>query len=108
MALVVALAVTGVVANEVLLLYLWTAVVILAHIHYGVSVVSAAGPHATFITSPFPVFDFDALLVLSFIHVVVSFGLIPLRFSSSAATSTSWPSPLKSPTVTDRRRSESA
>lgn len=40
MALVVALAVTGVVSNEVLLLYLWTAAVILAHIHYGVSVVS--------------------------------------------------------------------
>lgn len=41
MALVVGLAVTGVVANEVLLLYLWTAAVILAHIHYGVSVVGA-------------------------------------------------------------------
>lgn len=39
MALVVSLAVTGVVANETLLLYLWTAAVILAHIHYGVSVV---------------------------------------------------------------------
>ena len=36
---VVLLAVTGVVANETLLLYLWTAVVVLAHIHYGVSVV---------------------------------------------------------------------
>lgn len=41
MALVVALAVSGVVANEVLLLYLWTAAVVLAHIHYGVSVVRA-------------------------------------------------------------------
>lgn len=41
MALVVALAVTGVVANEVLLLYVWTAAVVLAHINYGVSVVSA-------------------------------------------------------------------
>lgn len=38
---VVLLAVTGVVANETLLLYLWTAAVILAHIHYGVSVVRA-------------------------------------------------------------------
>lgn len=44
MALVVALAVSGVVANEVLLLYLWTAAVVLAHIHYGVSVVRAH-PH---------------------------------------------------------------
>lgn len=41
MTLVVLLAVTGVVANETLLLHLWTAVVILAHIHYGVSVVRA-------------------------------------------------------------------
>lgn len=39
MALVVLLAVTGVVANETMLLYVWTAAVILAHIHYGVSVV---------------------------------------------------------------------
>jgi len=38
---VVLLAVTGLVANELLLLYLWTAAVILAHIHYGVSVVRA-------------------------------------------------------------------
>lgn len=36
---VVLLAVAGLV-NETLLLYLWTAAVILAHIHYGVSVVS--------------------------------------------------------------------
>lgn len=40
MVAVVLLAVTGVFANETLLLYLWTAFVILAHIHYGVSVVS--------------------------------------------------------------------
>lgn len=39
MALVVLLAVTGVVANETVLLYAWTIAVILAHIHYGVSVV---------------------------------------------------------------------
>lgn len=39
MTLVVLLAVSGVVANETLLLYLWTATVVLAHIHYGVSVV---------------------------------------------------------------------
>ena len=36
---VVGLAVTGLVADETALLYCWTAVVILAHIHYGVSVV---------------------------------------------------------------------
>lgn len=41
MSVVVLLAVTGVVTNEILLLYLWTAAVILAHIHYGVSVVRA-------------------------------------------------------------------
>lgn len=41
MAPVVVLAVTGVVADEVALLHLWTTVVILAHIHYGVSVVRA-------------------------------------------------------------------
>lgn len=41
MVAVVLLAVTGVFANETLLLYLWTAFVILAHIHYGVSVVRA-------------------------------------------------------------------
>lgn len=46
MALVVALAVTGVVGNEVLLLYAWTAAVVLAHIHYGVSVVSAHAAHS--------------------------------------------------------------
>uniref|UniRef100_A0A673ZS05 Ethanolaminephosphotransferase 1 n=1 Tax=Salmo trutta TaxID=8032 RepID=A0A673ZS05_SALTR len=40
MATVVLLAVTGLVANETLLIYVWTAVVILTHIHYGVSVVS--------------------------------------------------------------------
>lgn len=39
MALVVLLAVTGVVANETMLLHVWTVAVILAHIHYGVSVV---------------------------------------------------------------------
>lgn len=39
MTAVVLSALTGVVTNETLLLYLWTAVVILAHIHYGVSVV---------------------------------------------------------------------
>lgn len=39
MALVVLLAVTRVVANETILLYVWTVAVILAHIHYGVSVV---------------------------------------------------------------------
>lgn len=38
MTAVVVLAVTGV-TNETLLLYLWTVAVILAHIHYGVSVV---------------------------------------------------------------------
>uniref|UniRef100_A0A4W5JP80 Ethanolaminephosphotransferase 1 n=1 Tax=Hucho hucho TaxID=62062 RepID=A0A4W5JP80_9TELE len=40
MATVVLLAVTGLVANETLLIYLWTAIVILTHVHYGVSVVS--------------------------------------------------------------------
>uniref|UniRef100_A0A8C7P6J8 Ethanolaminephosphotransferase 1 n=1 Tax=Oncorhynchus mykiss TaxID=8022 RepID=A0A8C7P6J8_ONCMY len=40
MATVVLLAVTGLVANETLLIYVWTAIVILTHIHYGVSVVS--------------------------------------------------------------------
>lgn len=39
MSLVVVLAVTGTVANESLLLFAWTAAVVLAHIHYGVSVV---------------------------------------------------------------------
>lgn len=42
---VVLLAVTGLVANELLLLYLWTAAVILAHIHYGVSVVQQLSSH---------------------------------------------------------------
>ncbi|XP_032398400.1 ethanolaminephosphotransferase 1 isoform X2 [Etheostoma spectabile] len=45
MTLVVVLAATGTVANETLLLYLWTAVVILAHIHYGVSVVKQLSNH---------------------------------------------------------------
>lgn len=40
MTLVVLIALSGVV-DEVPLLYLWTAAVILAHIHYGVSVVRA-------------------------------------------------------------------
>lgn len=40
MTLVVTLVVTGVVTNDSLLLYVWTVAVILAHIHYGVSVVS--------------------------------------------------------------------
>lgn len=44
MLVVVLLAVTGVAGNETLLLYLWTAAVILAHIHYGVSVVSTHRP----------------------------------------------------------------
>ncbi|XP_010780570.1 ethanolaminephosphotransferase 1 isoform X2 [Notothenia coriiceps] len=42
---VVLLAVTGVVANESLLLYLWTAAVILAHIHFGLSVVQQLSSH---------------------------------------------------------------
>ena len=41
MTAVVLLAVTGVFTNETLLLYVWTAAVILAHIHYGISVVRA-------------------------------------------------------------------
>lgn len=41
---VVMLAVTGV-FNETLLLYLWTSAVILAHIHYGVSVVQQLSGH---------------------------------------------------------------
>lgn len=40
---VVLVAITGVVANETLLLYIWTTAVILAHIHYGVSVVRGHG-----------------------------------------------------------------
>ncbi|XP_008294533.1 ethanolaminephosphotransferase 1 isoform X1 [Stegastes partitus] len=45
MAAVVLSAVTGVVASEILLLYVWTAAVILAHIHYGVSVVQQLSHH---------------------------------------------------------------
>lgn len=45
MATVVLLAVTGTVANETLLLYFWTGGVILAHIHYGVSVVYQLSDH---------------------------------------------------------------
>lgn len=41
MTAVVVLAITRVFTNETLLLYLWTAAVVLAHIHYGVSVVRA-------------------------------------------------------------------
>lgn len=39
MTAVVLAAVKGVFTNETLLLYLWTAAVILTHVHYGVSVV---------------------------------------------------------------------
>ncbi|CAL8313840.1 unnamed protein product [Boreogadus saida] len=42
---VVGLAVTGTVTDESMLLYCWTAVVILAHIHYGVSVVNQLSDH---------------------------------------------------------------
>uniref|UniRef100_A0A8C5CGX3 Ethanolaminephosphotransferase 1 n=1 Tax=Gadus morhua TaxID=8049 RepID=A0A8C5CGX3_GADMO len=42
---VVGLAVTGTVTDETMLLYCWTAVVILAHIHYGVSVVNQLSDH---------------------------------------------------------------
>nr|XP_020459291.1 ethanolaminephosphotransferase 1 isoform X3 [Monopterus albus] len=45
MSAVVLLAVTRVVTNETLLLYLWTAVVILAHIHFGISVVQQLSSH---------------------------------------------------------------
>nr|XP_029512743.1 ethanolaminephosphotransferase 1-like [Oncorhynchus nerka] len=45
MATVVLLAVTGLVANETLLIYVWTAIVILTHIHYGVSVVNQLSDH---------------------------------------------------------------
>nr|XP_023997943.1 ethanolaminephosphotransferase 1-like [Salvelinus alpinus] len=45
MATVVLLAVTGLVANETLLIYVWTAIVILTHIHYGVSVVHQLSDH---------------------------------------------------------------
>uniref|UniRef100_A0A3Q2XCR6 Ethanolaminephosphotransferase 1 n=1 Tax=Hippocampus comes TaxID=109280 RepID=A0A3Q2XCR6_HIPCM len=45
MAAVVTLAVSGLVADEMLLLHLWTAVVVLAHIHYGVSVVQQLSGH---------------------------------------------------------------
>lgn len=44
MTTVVALSVTSV-ANEIVLLYCWTAVVVLAHIHYGVSVVHQLSNH---------------------------------------------------------------
>lgn len=39
MALVVLLAVSGLATNETMLLYVWTVAVVLAHTHYGVSVV---------------------------------------------------------------------
>uniref|UniRef100_A0A7N8YM03 Ethanolaminephosphotransferase 1 n=1 Tax=Mastacembelus armatus TaxID=205130 RepID=A0A7N8YM03_9TELE len=45
MSVVVLLAVTKVVTNETLLLHLWTAAVMLAHIHYGVSVVHQLSKH---------------------------------------------------------------
>lgn len=45
MAMVVVLAVTGTVANETVLLYVWTGGVILAHVHYGVSVVHQLSNH---------------------------------------------------------------
>ncbi|XP_029966506.1 ethanolaminephosphotransferase 1-like [Salarias fasciatus] len=45
MTAVVLLALTGVAINETLLLYLWTAFVVLAHIHYGVSVVQQLSSH---------------------------------------------------------------
>uniref|UniRef100_A0A3Q2ZH57 Ethanolaminephosphotransferase 1 n=1 Tax=Kryptolebias marmoratus TaxID=37003 RepID=A0A3Q2ZH57_KRYMA len=45
MTAVVLLAVTGVLSNETTLLYLWTAAVILAHIHYGISVVQQLSGH---------------------------------------------------------------
>lgn len=45
MTAVVLLAVTGIVASETMLLCLWTAAVILAHIHYGVSVVQQLSSH---------------------------------------------------------------
>lgn len=45
MATVVLLSVTGLVGNETLLLYVWTGGVILAHIHYGVSVVHQLSGH---------------------------------------------------------------
>uniref|UniRef100_A0A3P9JEV6 Ethanolaminephosphotransferase 1 n=3 Tax=Oryzias latipes TaxID=8090 RepID=A0A3P9JEV6_ORYLA len=45
MTAVVLAAVTGVFTNETLLLYLWTAAVILTHVHYGVSVVQQLSKH---------------------------------------------------------------
>uniref|UniRef100_A0A8C5I0E7 Ethanolaminephosphotransferase 1 n=1 Tax=Gouania willdenowi TaxID=441366 RepID=A0A8C5I0E7_GOUWI len=45
MAGVVVLALSGVAISETLLLYLWTTFVILAHIHYGVSVVQQLSDH---------------------------------------------------------------
>uniref|UniRef100_A0A3Q4HVU3 Selenoprotein I n=1 Tax=Neolamprologus brichardi TaxID=32507 RepID=A0A3Q4HVU3_NEOBR len=45
MTAVVVLAITRVFTNETLLLYLWTAAVVLAHIHYGVSVVEQLSNH---------------------------------------------------------------
>ncbi|KAL3979995.1 clathrin light chain A [Sarotherodon galilaeus] len=45
MTAVVVLAITRVFTNETLLLYLWTAAVVLAHIHYGVSVVKQLSNH---------------------------------------------------------------
>uniref|UniRef100_A0A3Q0REM3 Ethanolaminephosphotransferase 1 n=1 Tax=Amphilophus citrinellus TaxID=61819 RepID=A0A3Q0REM3_AMPCI len=45
MTVVVVLVITRVFTNETLLLYLWTAAVVLAHIHYGVSVVKQLSNH---------------------------------------------------------------
>uniref|UniRef100_A0A665VUR6 Ethanolaminephosphotransferase 1 n=2 Tax=Echeneis naucrates TaxID=173247 RepID=A0A665VUR6_ECHNA len=45
MLVVVLLVVSGTVVNETLLLYVWTAAVILAHIHYGISVVQQLSGH---------------------------------------------------------------
>ncbi|XP_061609231.1 ethanolaminephosphotransferase 1 [Phyllopteryx taeniolatus] len=45
MAGVVTLAVSGLVPDETLLLHVWTAAVVLAHIHYGVSVVQQLSSH---------------------------------------------------------------
>ena len=55
---VVGLAVTGTVTDETMLLYCWTAVVILAHIHYGVSVVrTPARKHAHARIFPFLILE---------------------------------------------------
>lgn len=51
MTAMVLLAVTGVVTNETMLLYVWTAAVVLAHIHYGISVVRAPTLKLSMITS---------------------------------------------------------